>query len=167
MIFILPRVAGEGEGLLPHPEEPAQRASRRMLARTADGAWFETRGFAALLTMRKRGEGRACIRPRPPAPPPPCCAWSPSPVSRGRMGPWHVLIGAPWRAVARMERSAIRERHGRSFTRFRFSLRFTRAAVLRTLRPHARCVSSCRRGRRAGQRPKYLRQCPPNEGRCG
>jgi hypothetical protein len=55
----LPRFTGE-EGLgdfrpLPHPEEPAKRASRRMLARTAGGAWFETRGCAALLTMRDKG----------------------------------------------------------------------------------------------------------------
>jgi hypothetical protein len=38
---------------LPHPEEPAQRASRRMAGRMK--TWFETRGCAALLTMRDRG----------------------------------------------------------------------------------------------------------------
>jgi len=37
----------------PHPEEPAQRASRRIRVRIAADSWFETRGFAALLTMRR------------------------------------------------------------------------------------------------------------------
>ena len=52
-----------GPPSIPHPEKPAQRASRRMrmLGRIAGGVWFETRGCAALLTMRD--EGRAGSRP--------------------------------------------------------------------------------------------------------
>jgi len=69
----LPRFTGEdGLGdfrLLPHPEEPAKRASRRMAGRMK--TWFETRGCAALLTMRDRDRagsspavtsGRFCLR---------------------------------------------------------------------------------------------------------
>src|ERR1041384_6049749 len=49
----------------PHPEQRASRASRRMNG-TSGAAWFETRGGAALLTMRVEGRRVGTLALCPP-----------------------------------------------------------------------------------------------------